>query len=55
MAKYIICKKCNNLVNYEPHTSYENHTSYTHFKCPVCGHEENNNVSHVHYGNDALN
>lgn len=54
MAQYIICEKCNKLVEYKPVVKYEGGTSYTTIKCPECGYEKVVTRNHIHYGNDGL-
>lgn len=53
MARYIICEKCKELVEYKPEHKYEGGTSYTVFKCPRCGCTKQTNINHVHYGMDG--
>lgn len=53
MAKYIICKNCRALVEYNPKIRYEGGTSYSYFRCPRCDYATKTSVSHIHYGEDG--
>ena len=54
MSKYIICEKCNSLVEYSHlELKYEGGTSYTVFTCPECGYVKKSSTNHIHYGEDG--
>lgn len=53
MARYIVCDKCKELVEYKPETKYEEGTFYTIFKCPKCDHVKTTTINYVHYGLDG--
>lgn len=54
MAKFVICEKCKECIEYKPETKYEGGTSYTTLVCPKCGHIKSTSINHIHYGNDGL-
>lgn len=53
MARYIMCEKCKEVVEYNPETKYERGMHFTTFKCPSCGHVKSSNRNDVHYGQDG--
>lgn len=53
MARYIVCEKCNELIEYKPETKYEGGMSYVTLICPLCGYRKDISTNHVHYGNDG--
>lgn len=40
MAKYVLCKGCNKLIEYKPETKIEYGIHYVELVCPECGHKE---------------
>lgn len=55
MPTFKICKKCNKLVEIKKNTKHEFGNEHIEYVCPECGYVDSTTISHVHYGNDALN
>lgn len=53
MAKYVICEKCKNLIEYKPENKYIGGISYSTLICPECGYVKKTSTNHIHYGEDG--
>lgn len=53
MAKYIICDKCKNLIEYLPEVKTENGTTHKTLTCPKCGYVKHTSTNYIHYGDDG--
>lgn len=53
MARYTICDKCREFIEYKPDIKYEGGITYEALKCPKCGHIKYTSTNHIHYGNDG--
>lgn len=54
MGKMAVCDKCKKLYDYVPETKFEGGTTYITVTCNKCGYVKKTNVSHIHYGDDAI-
>lgn len=54
MGKMAVCDKCKKLYDYVPETKFEGGTTYITVICNKCGYVKKTNVSHIHYGDDAI-